>query len=277
MGIKFRISKDRNGIEADSTCNFGIRGYFIPTKELPNPTDPEFTKIITPYLFSMIGGVGNVARKQNISGTIVIPTRILIYYDAQDGFFSIAMGFAFDKVELGFKMKISELRYEIPKLASLYGCFFIHVSNYEITKPVGDWDEAHCSEAPIFDVRQPKQIRDLISQSDELMNKGYTNYDTWEFKDGFTAIRTERLTELCEIETKFKNTILINGNNPSQEGTSAVNAGETLTITLPPGRGLNAKKIGKAKENEAVDKGNDTVDKDTQPSQKSDPGQEGGK
>jgi len=163
----FRTGPGRGDFTNYSDCPAGFRMYFFKTPELVEKekemTDdgaltPEMTKIIFMLSISMILCISDILNKDKQTNTI--PRRLFCYYDTEDNFFSIALGYAYDNKVT----RANSIKYPVMNACfnKGFGVFFVSASNVHQSMDV--FDVKHCDLAPSFEFGQD-EINKMIGRT----------------------------------------------------------------------------------------------------------------
>jgi hypothetical protein len=153
MGTLFRTGKGRNQYTNCSDAPVAFRVYIFKSESMRNSEDngewddgpPEYIKEeINAAIKDTVNEVENVLLKDGQENTS--PTRIYVYYDLEDFYYSIAYGYKYKNSIT----PIANLKYAIAsRLYCVDVCaFHIVGSNCHLASAI--WDTDHCQSGPLY-------------------------------------------------------------------------------------------------------------------------------
>jgi hypothetical protein len=162
----FRTSSDRSGFENDSNSNFAARFYFMLTNN--NIDEESFMKYCLFICSVCMDKILATCGEQN-----TVPQRAQIFFNKEDGFFSIVLGYKLTVSKS--KIKAGELRLYFPMVLNSEDSSIkiITVNTYETHKAIGTTDIKHVDEAPIVD-KETKNVIPFLKECEEISNKYFS-------------------------------------------------------------------------------------------------------
>jgi hypothetical protein len=149
--VMFREEVGRLGLVADNKTNFAFRVFIVKSDEVcdfeRSMTKNELTGRLLDSIKKDVGSIYTAVneRLEKVSEPNSTPTRLQIFFDKDDDFYSVVFGFKF-KARNCINTEI--LRYIIPLGMSTYGRF-MHVVAWNHHESNAAWDYAHVSDAPL--------------------------------------------------------------------------------------------------------------------------------
>lgn len=139
------------GTLKDGNVNYSIRTYFFITPEIREGLNNkellrnDKIKLFSKAILVSIDGLFN-----SISNTIDDPVRCQIFYNEEDNFYSVVLGW---KIRPSIKTSIenNRVRYFVGLQGFEEGISVLYTNCYEVHKNIASWDEKHCDQAPLFD------------------------------------------------------------------------------------------------------------------------------